>query len=92
MPVRVQRRRKPCRQRDVADSPALRPRNVAMPVRASDRELALRQIHIAPPKREDLAAPQTRITGEQHDHHCKRAFVSCGLDEPRVLLEVVKGG
>jgi hypothetical protein len=61
------RRREPCRHRHVAQSAALRDRDVTAPLGSLDAELPFGQIDIAPLERDDLPAPQTRLAAQEHD-------------------------
>ena len=67
VPMLGERRGEPSRERHVAQPSTLRRSHLAVPVRPLDAQLPLREIDVAPLERDHLAAPQPRLTAQQHD-------------------------
>src|SRR5262245_4776325 len=64
---------------------------MATPVRSLNAELPFAEIDVAPLERNDLAAPQPRLSAQEDDQ--KRTCVHLRTcDQPFVLLEVVEAG
>ena len=68
----------------------LRRSHLSVPVRTTNTQLSLREIDIAPLERDHPAAPKPGLTAQQHDQVRPLIDCPCNVDEPLVLLEVVK--
>jgi hypothetical protein len=85
-----ERRREPSRERDVPQSSTLWLPHVPVPIGLTHAELTFRQIAVGPLERDHLSAPQPRIATQQHDQLRPPIDRPGDLDEPFVLIDIVK--
>ena len=58
------------------EPPALRRRDLSVPIGPAHADLSVDEIHVRPLQRHHLAAPQTRITAQEHDEMSPRVHAS----------------
>jgi hypothetical protein len=89
-PILLESRRECGRDRNDAHTPSFRCVDRLAPRRLLDSQQATNEVDVAPPQRNEFAAPQSCVASKKNDDERPHVDLLRCLNEPRLLLELVE--